>query len=47
MYYLRAAVRTLLWLVGLVVAALCLFVVSRIAWQLAHYLNRTIFAAPW
>ncbi len=47
MYYLRFAVRSIWWVAGLVVAAFCLYFVARLAWQLALYFDRTLFASPW
>ena len=47
MYHLRLLVRGIWWVAGLVVAAFCLYVVARVCWHLAMYMDRTIFSTPW
>jgi hypothetical protein len=44
---LRFAIRSTLLITGIALAILLTYVVVKICWNVAHYLDRTIFATPW
>ena len=44
---LRFAIRGVLLVNGIALAILSVYIVVKVCWNFAHFLDRTIFSAPW